>query len=245
MREVQRHLQQQRPPTIPSVARDPAVRKVNPWLKPEIANVARVTRPTVAGREVPAGLADIYQGVNQILNGQDAKNVLPGIEQRLNRLLPDSERDSRTNEDGGVSAPILVVRRASHDEHDSADTRCGGHDPAATAVDARLQRKQTRLAWLMLMPALALVALVAIYPLGADDLRQLHEPSSSSSGSQPIEFVGLRELPLPPRRHDLPRLDRRHGQVHGHHGRLRVRARHDHRARRQLRLQGAGRDARR
>ena len=74
-------------PTIPAVARDAAVRKVNPWLKPEIANVARVTRPTILGTKYAQGSQIIYQGLNQILNGQDAKNVLPGIEQRLNRLL--------------------------------------------------------------------------------------------------------------------------------------------------------------
>jgi len=75
------------PPTIPSVAADPAVRKVNPWLKPEIANVARVTRPSQLGAKYQQGSQAIYQGVNQILNGQDAKNVLPRIEQQLNRLL--------------------------------------------------------------------------------------------------------------------------------------------------------------
>jgi trehalose/maltose transport system substrate-binding protein len=74
-------------PTIASVARDPAVRKVNPYLKPEIANVTRVTRPSILGAKYNQGSQIIYQGLNQILNGQDAKNVLPGIEQRLNRLL--------------------------------------------------------------------------------------------------------------------------------------------------------------
>jgi trehalose/maltose transport system substrate-binding protein len=74
-------------PTIPAVAKDPAVRRTNPYLTPEIANVARVTRPTVLGAKYNQGSQIIYQGLNQILNGQDAKNVLPGIEQRLNRLL--------------------------------------------------------------------------------------------------------------------------------------------------------------
>jgi trehalose/maltose transport system substrate-binding protein len=74
-------------PTIPSVAADKAVRKINPWLKPQIANVTRVTRPTVLGTKYAQGSQIIYQGINQILNGQDAKNVLPGIEQRLSRLL--------------------------------------------------------------------------------------------------------------------------------------------------------------
>jgi trehalose/maltose transport system substrate-binding protein len=76
------------PPTIPSVGRDPAVRRVNPWLKPAIANVARVGRPAgQLGAKYQQGSLAVYQGVNQILNGQDAKNVLPRIEQQLNRLL--------------------------------------------------------------------------------------------------------------------------------------------------------------
>jgi trehalose/maltose transport system substrate-binding protein len=75
------------PPTIPAVAKDPAVVRANPWLKPKIANVARVTRPTQLGARYQQGSQAIYQGVNQILNGQDAKNILPRIEQQLNRLL--------------------------------------------------------------------------------------------------------------------------------------------------------------
>ena len=75
-------------PTIPAVAADPAVRKVNPYLKPEIANVARVARPsTVLGAKYAQGSQIIYQGINQILNGQDANDVLPRIEQQLNRVL--------------------------------------------------------------------------------------------------------------------------------------------------------------
>ena len=75
-------------PTIPAVALDKAVVKANPYLKPAIARVARVTRPSrfLKGK-YNQGSQIIYQGINQILNGQDAKNVLPGIEQRLNRLL--------------------------------------------------------------------------------------------------------------------------------------------------------------
>jgi trehalose/maltose transport system substrate-binding protein len=76
-------------PTIPSVARLAAVRKVNPWLKPEIAGVKRVTRPSrYLGTKYNQGSQIIYQGINQILNGQDAKNVLPGLAQRLERALP-------------------------------------------------------------------------------------------------------------------------------------------------------------
>jgi trehalose/maltose transport system substrate-binding protein len=75
-------------PTIPSVAADRAVRRTNPYLKPEISNVMRVTRPSRFLRtKYNQGSQIIYQGVNQILNGQDAKNVLPGIQSRLDRLL--------------------------------------------------------------------------------------------------------------------------------------------------------------
>ena len=76
-------------PTIPAVAVLPAVRKVNPWLKPEIAGVKRVTRPSrYLGTKYNQGSQIIYQGINQILNGQDAENVLPGVAQRLQRILP-------------------------------------------------------------------------------------------------------------------------------------------------------------
>jgi trehalose/maltose transport system substrate-binding protein len=75
-------------PTIPSVAKDKAVVKTNPYLKPEIASVARVTRPAkYLKAHYNEGSKIIYQGINQILNGQDAKSVLPGIQSRLNRLL--------------------------------------------------------------------------------------------------------------------------------------------------------------
>jgi len=75
-------------PTIPAVAADKAVVKANPYLKPEIASVTRVTRPArYLKTHYAQGSQIIYQGINQILNGQDAKNVLPGISARLSRLL--------------------------------------------------------------------------------------------------------------------------------------------------------------
>jgi trehalose/maltose transport system substrate-binding protein len=76
------------PPTIPSVAADKAVVKVNPWLKPAIAKVPRVTRPSryLKGKYVQ-GSQIIYQGINQILNGQNANSVLPGIQSQLNKRL--------------------------------------------------------------------------------------------------------------------------------------------------------------
>ncbi len=75
-------------PTIPAVARDKAVVKANPYLKPKIANVKRVTRPAkYLGTHYAQGSQIIYQGINQILNGSDAKSVLPGISSRLSRLV--------------------------------------------------------------------------------------------------------------------------------------------------------------
>ena len=75
-------------PTIPAVAKDPAVVKANPYLKPEIASVLRVTRPA---RDLKThyneGSKAIYQGINQILNGRPASSVLPSIESKLNRIL--------------------------------------------------------------------------------------------------------------------------------------------------------------
>ena len=75
-------------PTIPAVARDKAVVKTNPYLKPSIATVARVARPSKFLKgHYNEGSKIIYQGISQILNGQDAKNVLPSIQSKLNRVL--------------------------------------------------------------------------------------------------------------------------------------------------------------
>jgi trehalose/maltose transport system substrate-binding protein len=75
-------------PTIPSVARDKLVVKTNPYLKPEIANVIRVTRPASSLKtHYNEGSKAIYQGINQILNGKSASSVLPGIQSQLERIL--------------------------------------------------------------------------------------------------------------------------------------------------------------
>jgi trehalose/maltose transport system permease protein len=54
----------------------------------------------------------------------------------------------------------------------------------------RLQRRQTRLAWLMLAPALAVVAVVAFYPLG-DTIRQSFTNQQFLAGIEPTKYVGL------------------------------------------------------
>jgi trehalose/maltose transport system substrate-binding protein len=75
-------------PTILLVAMDPAVRAANPYLKPEVAGVVRVARPAgVLGANYQQGSQVIYQGINEILNGQDARAVLPGIAAKLQHLL--------------------------------------------------------------------------------------------------------------------------------------------------------------
>ena len=75
-------------PTIPSVAKDRAVVKANPYLKPEIASVARVTRPSNSLKtHYNEGSKAIYQGINQILNGKSASSVLPSIQSKLERIM--------------------------------------------------------------------------------------------------------------------------------------------------------------
>ena len=75
-------------PTIPSVAKDPAVVKTNPYLIPAIATVNRATRPaSFLKSHYAQGSQVIYQGVNQIENGAPASSVLPGVAAKLKVLL--------------------------------------------------------------------------------------------------------------------------------------------------------------
>jgi trehalose/maltose transport system substrate-binding protein len=75
-------------PTIVSVAKDKAVVKVNPYLKPAIASVARVTRPAkFFGSHYNEASKVVYQGINQILTGTPANQVLPQIKARLQQIL--------------------------------------------------------------------------------------------------------------------------------------------------------------
>ncbi len=75
-------------PTIPSVAKDPAVVKANPYLLPAIATVARATRPaSFLKTHYAQGSQIIYQGINRIENGAPASSVLPGIAAGLKPLI--------------------------------------------------------------------------------------------------------------------------------------------------------------
>jgi trehalose/maltose transport system permease protein len=58
-------------------------------------------------------------------------------------------------------------------------------------VSTRLQRKQTRLAWAMLAPALILVGLVALYPLGRT-IYQSFTDQQFLAGITPTKWIGLK-----------------------------------------------------
>src|SRR6266403_3491191 len=55
---------------------------------------------------------------------------------------------------------------------------------------SRLQRRQARLAWLLLLPALAVVAFIAIYPLGKT-VYQSFTNQEFLAGITPTKWVGL------------------------------------------------------
>jgi trehalose/maltose transport system permease protein len=54
----------------------------------------------------------------------------------------------------------------------------------------KLQRRQTRLGWLLLLPALAVVGFVAIYPLG-ETVYQSFTNQEFLAGIQPTKWIGL------------------------------------------------------
>jgi trehalose/maltose transport system substrate-binding protein len=75
-------------PTIPSLAKDKQTVKAIPYMKPATANVPRVARPArFLGTHYNEFSKVIYQGINQILNGTPAKNVLPSMQSKLNQIL--------------------------------------------------------------------------------------------------------------------------------------------------------------
>ena len=75
-------------PTIVSVAKNKAVVKANPYLKPAIASVPRVTRPAkFLGTHYNEASKVVYQGINQILNGSSSSSVLPQIKAKLQQIM--------------------------------------------------------------------------------------------------------------------------------------------------------------
>ena len=73
-------------PTIQSVADNPQVLQNQPYLK-TMASVDRVGRPSgVFGEQYNQASTAFFQGVSQVLNGSKAAQVLPDIQQKLERL---------------------------------------------------------------------------------------------------------------------------------------------------------------
>src|SRR4029079_6195288 len=62
--------------------------------------------------------------------------------------------------------------------------------PPRRSRKSALQRRQTRLAWLLLLPALAVVAFVAMYPL-AKTVHQSFTNQEFLQGIEPTKGVGL------------------------------------------------------
>jgi len=74
-------------PTITSIASDPEVIAVQPYLK-TTADVSRVGRPSAQfGENYNQASTAFFQGVSQILQGQDATQVLADVQSKLTRLL--------------------------------------------------------------------------------------------------------------------------------------------------------------
>ena len=167
-------------PTIPAVAKDPAVVKVNPYLKPAIANVARVARPSnILGAHYNEGSKAIYQGINQILNGRPASSVLPVHPVQAPADPPLASR-TVAGEGGICHPPPQLMSTAAPPAPAPAPRR---------RKTTKLQRRQTRLAWMLLVPALAVVAFVAIYPLGKTVYQSFTD--QQFLGLEPASWVGL------------------------------------------------------
>jgi trehalose/maltose transport system permease protein len=69
------------------------------------------------------------------------------------------------------------------------DIAKAGHRPPRRRRSGRLQRKQTRLAWIMLAPALVVVALVAVYPLGVTIFQSFTDKQFLAL--EPTKWIGL------------------------------------------------------
>jgi trehalose/maltose transport system permease protein len=67
--------------------------------------------------------------------------------------------------------------------------KAGHRPPLRRRRTGRLQRKQTRLAWIMLAPALVVVALVALYPLGVTIFQSFTDKQFLAL--EPTTWIGL------------------------------------------------------
>ncbi|HUG14068.1 MAG TPA: ABC transporter substrate-binding protein [Thermomicrobiales bacterium] len=74
-------------PLVVEVAEDPQVIEAQPYLE-NLANVVRVTRPSADTGELYNEVStEIFQGVNEILNGADANSVVPDIASRIESII--------------------------------------------------------------------------------------------------------------------------------------------------------------
>ncbi|HEY0584036.1 MAG TPA: ABC transporter substrate-binding protein, partial [Chloroflexota bacterium] len=74
-------------PTIQSVADNPEVLAVQPYLK-NVGSVDRVGRPAgVFGESYNQASTAFFQGVSQVLGGADAAQILPDVQRKLEALL--------------------------------------------------------------------------------------------------------------------------------------------------------------
>jgi len=74
-------------PTIQSVADNPTVQQAQPYLA-KVGNVTRVARPSAETGENYNQVSTIFfQGVNNVLNGQDASSVMSSTQSQISRLL--------------------------------------------------------------------------------------------------------------------------------------------------------------
>jgi len=73
-------------PTMASVASDPDVLKAMPFLS-KLNDVVRATRPSgPTGANYNQVSTYFFQGVNKILNGDDASSVIPQVQQQIERV---------------------------------------------------------------------------------------------------------------------------------------------------------------
>jgi len=74
-------------PTQAAVAQDPSVVQAEPFLK-STADVVRVARPSTETGDKYNQISTIFfQGVSQILNGQDAASIVPNVTQQIQRQM--------------------------------------------------------------------------------------------------------------------------------------------------------------
>jgi len=74
-------------PTMDKVTSDPDVVKAMPFLQ-NLQDVVRVTRPSgPAGANYNQVSTYFFQGVNKILNGEDASSVVPQVQQQIERVM--------------------------------------------------------------------------------------------------------------------------------------------------------------